>query len=113
MNADNSTAPVHPRHQLNNVLMHPVRFSIMAALAHTETDFGTLRDHLQVSDSVLSKQATALEIALLIKIRKGYRGKRPRTSMRTTPEGDAVWASHLAALRNIAGADALPPNAHA
>ncbi|GAA1345867.1 winged helix-turn-helix domain-containing protein [Arthrobacter roseus] len=109
MSTHNRPAPVHPRHQLNNVLMHPVRFSIMAALAHTETDFRTLRDHLQVSDSVLSKQATALEAALLIKIRKGYIGKRPRTWLRTTPEGDSAWTSHLAALREIAGADALPP----
>ncbi len=94
--------PVHPRHQLHDVLMHPVRFSIMAALAQTETDFQTLRDHLQVSDSVLSKQASALEASSLVKIRKGYMGKRPRTWIRTTPEGESAWSGHLAALSEIA-----------
>ena len=101
-------APGHPRHQLNDTLAHPVRFSLTAALAQAdEIDFATLRDHLQVSDSVLSKQATALESAGYIKVRKGYIGKRPRTWLKLTQEGEEVWRSHLAALQEIA----FPPSA--
>ena len=93
----------HPRHQLDEILGHPVRFSLVAALAQTEEiDFGTLRNHLQVSDSVLSKQATTLESAGYVKVRKGYIGKRPRTWLKLTNEGEQVWRSHLAALREIA-----------
>ena len=93
----------HPRHQLNDILGHPVRFSLTAALAQTEeVDFATLRNHLQVSDSVLSKQATALESAGYVRIRKGYIGKRPRTWLKLTKEGEHVWQDHLAALQEIA-----------
>ncbi len=94
----------HPRHQLVEVLTHPVRFSLTAALHGTESmDFATVRDHLQVSDSVLSRQASQLEDAGIVKIRKGYVGKRPRTWLSLTPEGRRVWEGHLAALRAIAG----------
>ncbi|MET4095392.1 transcriptional regulator [Arthrobacter sp. UYCu712] len=88
----------HPRHQLNDPLGHPVRFSLTAALAQTEEiDFATLSNHLQVSDSVLSKQATARESAGYVKMRKGYIGKRPRTWLKLTKEGEQVWRNHLAA----------------
>ena len=100
------TAPEteHPRHQLNDQLTHPVRFSLAAALAATdEIDFASVRDHLQVSDSVLSRQASQLEELGLVHIKKGYVGKRPRTWLSLTPEGRRVWEGHLAALRAIAG----------
>ncbi|MDQ0736298.1 winged helix-turn-helix domain-containing protein [Arthrobacter agilis] len=96
--------PAHPRHHLDPTLGHPVRFSLMAVLAQTdEIDFATLRDHLQVSDSVLSKQVTALESAGYVRVRKGFIGKRPRTWLKATKEGESVWQHHLAALRQIAG----------
>lgn len=95
--------PVHPRHHLVEPFGHPVRFSLMAALARTEEfDFATLRDHLQVSDSVLSKQVTSLETAGYVRVRKGFIGKRPRTWLKATDEGLTVWRNHLAALREIA-----------
>lgn len=94
----------HPRHQLNDNLTHPVRFSLTATLAATdEIDFASVRDHLQVSDSVLSRQASQLEDLGIVKIRKGYVGKRPRTWLSLTPEGRSQWDAHLTALRAIAG----------
>ncbi|NDR53426.1 transcriptional regulator [Actinomyces sp. 565] len=96
--------PQHPRHQLVDALMHPVRFSLVAALANVEqVDFPTLRDTLQVSDSVLSRQASQLEQLGIVAIRKGYVGKRPRTWMSLTQEGRSRWQTHLAALQAIAG----------
>ncbi|QQM66926.1 transcriptional regulator [Actinomyces weissii] len=93
----------HPRHRLNDALMHPVRFSLAAALASAEEiDFPTLRDTLQVSDSVLSRQASQLESLGLVRIKKGYVGKRPRTWMSLTAEGRTQWQAHLEALRAIA-----------
>jgi DNA-binding MarR family transcriptional regulator len=103
-----STTSEHPRHQLDDALGHPVRFSLAAALAQTEEiDFATLRNHLQITDSVLSKQATALESAGYVNIRKGYIGKRPRTWLKLTQEGHHVWRNHLAALQEIAS---TPPD---
>ncbi|PWH07828.1 ArsR family transcriptional regulator [Brachybacterium endophyticum] len=94
----------HPRFRLENELAHPVRFSIVAALAAVESlVFGELRDELQVSDSVLSKQITELENAGFVKVSKGFVGKRPRTTLSLTKEGVSRWRAHLETLQAIAG----------
>lgn len=68
----------HPRHKLVDEFTNPVRFSLVAGLAGVEQiDFATLRNHLQVSDSVLSRQASQLEGLGIVAVRKGYIGKRP------------------------------------
>ena len=77
----------HPR-PMSETLHQPVRFSIAAALAATESmDFGTLRDQIQVSDSVLSKQVTILEQAEIVSVKKGFVGKRPRTWLSLSENG--------------------------
>jgi DNA-binding MarR family transcriptional regulator len=82
-----------------------VRFSIVAALAGVdEAEFGHVRDTVEISDSVLSKQSVQLEAAGYVKVRKGYVGKRPRTWLSLTSAGRAAYARHLEALRAIAGA---------
>lgn len=92
------------RGRLDEVIHAPVRLSIVAALAATEeAEFGAVRDAVQVSDSALSKHAAALELAGYVRVRKGYVGKRPRTWLKLTPAGRAALASHLTALRAIAG----------
>ena len=94
----------HPRHELSDVLHQPVRFSIAAALANTETmDFKDIRNTVQVSDSVLSKQLAVLEKAGLVEIKKLFVGKFPRTSVKLTAEGQKAWTHHLDTLRRIAG----------
>lgn len=94
----------HARHRLDDVIHHPVRFSIVAALASVdEAQFGAVRDGVEVSDSVLSKQASTLENAGYVKVRKGYVGKRPRTWLSLTRPGRQAYARHLEALREIAG----------
>ncbi|WP_372696842.1 winged helix-turn-helix domain-containing protein [Arthrobacter sp. JSM 101049] len=98
----------HPRLKLSDQLSHPVRFSLVAAIAGTEeSEFAVVRDHLQVSDSVLSRQASQLEAAGIVRIRKGFVGKRPRTWFALTPAGRTAWEQHLGALREIAN-ESLP-----
>ncbi|MFD6757396.1 MULTISPECIES: winged helix-turn-helix domain-containing protein [Micromonospora] len=80
-----------------------MRFSIMAALvAADQAEFGFIRDTVEISDSVLSRQVTVLEAAGLVKVRKGYVGKRPRTWLSLTATGRRAFADHLDALREIA-----------
>ncbi len=105
MSADGATRPAHARHRLDDVIHAPVRFSIVATLAGVdEAEFALVRDEVEVSDSVLSKQVATLEQAGYVKVRKGYVGKRPRTWLSLTRPGRAAYESHLAALREIAGA---------
>lgn len=66
----------HPRTRLDDLIHQPVRLSIMAALAKAEElQFRFLRDALDVSDSVLSRQAWALEEVGYVAIRQGFGGK--------------------------------------
>ena len=99
-----ATDGTHARHRLDDTIHAPVRFSIVAALAEVdEAEFAHVRDTIEVSDSVLSKQATRLEEAGYVKIRKGYVGKRPRTWLSLTSVGRRAYGRHLEALRAIAG----------
>lgn len=94
-------------------LIHaPTRLSIVSLLAATEwADFKFIRDSIGLSDSALSKQLTTLDDAGYVEIRKGFVGKRPRTSARLTSVGRAAFDQHVAALQEIvarAGASVLP-----
>ena len=94
----------HPRTRLDELIHHPVRFSLMAALARAkELEFRFLRDALGVSDSVLSRQASTLEGAGYVRIRKGFVGKRPRTWLSLTERGRKTFEEHVQTLREIAG----------
>jgi DNA-binding transcriptional ArsR family regulator len=94
-------------------LIHaPTRLSIVSLLAASEwADFKFIRDSLRLSDSALSKQLTTLEEAGYVEIRKGFVGKRPRTSARLTRVGRAAFELHVAALQEMvvrSGASILP-----
>jgi len=92
----------HPRLLLDEYLSLPVRLSIAAALARVEdAEFGTVRDAIEVSDPVLSKQVTILEAVGYVDVRKGYVGKRPRTWLSLTVTGRAALQRHLQALHAL------------
>jgi DNA-binding MarR family transcriptional regulator len=94
-------------------LIHaPTRLAIVALLAASEwAEFKFIRDSVGLSDSALSKQLTTLEQAGYVQIRKGFVGKRPRTSVRLSKAGRAAFQGHVAALQEIvasSGASLLP-----
>ncbi|MEU3221035.1 transcriptional regulator [Streptomyces sp. NPDC006971] len=67
-----------------------------------KAEFGFVRDLVEVTDSALSKQVSALEEAGWVAIQKGRAGRRPRTWLSLTSEGRTVYQRHLSALRAIA-----------
>lgn len=99
--------------QPDPVIATTTRLSIVAILAAAkEIEFAAVRDSVELSDSALSKQASALEAAGYVRIRKGYVGKRPRTWLSLTPLGRHAFAAHVAALNAIVargGARIDPP----
>lgn len=101
----------HPRHSLDPRIHAPVRFSLMAALAATgEADFKALRETLEVSESLLSQHMRVLEEAGYVDIRKGFVGKRARTWLSLTPEGQAAFAAHWETLSAIAASPIAAPS---
>lgn len=90
---------------LDGVIHHPTRLTLVAFLsACDEAEFAAVRDGCRVSDSVLSKNASALEVAGYLHVRKGHVGKRPRTWLSLTPAGRQALARHLAALQDLVDA---------
>jgi DNA-binding HxlR family transcriptional regulator len=94
----------HPRRDLDDLLTHAVRFSIVAALAGVQrAEFAAVRDSVEISDPMLSKQVALLEKAGYVHVEKGRVGRRPRTWLSLSDEGTTAYTRHVAALRAIAG----------
>ncbi|MCX4507468.1 transcriptional regulator [Streptomyces anulatus] len=90
---------------MDGVIHHPTRLTLVAFLsACDEAEFAAVRDGCRVSDSVLSKNASALEAAGYLRVRKGHVGKRPRTWLSLTPAGRQALTRHLAALQDLVDA---------
>jgi hypothetical protein len=97
----------HPRHDLDPLLTHAVRFSIVAALSSVaNAEFAAVRDSVEISDSMLSKQVALLEEAGYVLVEKGRVGRRPRTWLSLSNDGAAAFTRHVTALRAIAGLSA-------
>ncbi|MEI2701592.1 MAG: transcriptional regulator [Baekduia sp.] len=86
--------------ELDPVIHAPARLALMTMLnAVTEAEFATLRDHLDVSDSVLSKHVSALAEAGYVKTKKGTHDGRRTTWIALTRAGRKALGRHVAALR--------------
>jgi DNA-binding MarR family transcriptional regulator len=102
MSATHSEPGIHPRHRLDPLIHSQIRMSVVACLAAAETaEFAFVRDTVEVSDSVLSRQISILEEARYVKVRKGYVGKRPRTWLSLTHVGRRAFELYLSALTEI------------
>lgn len=87
---------------LNPTIHQPKRLAAMAVLAHSQdADFKFLRDHLQVSDSDMSKQMSALIEAGYVSVTKRGRGRASRTTFRITKSGRAAYDAHRQALEKL------------
>lgn len=95
---------------LDPVMHAPKRLALMALLAHAQdADFGFVREALAVSDSDLSKQASALAEAGYISIGKSGRGRGATTRYRITEVGRGAYQRHKAAIEALlAGAPFNP-----
>lgn len=98
--------------RFNDLIHAPTRLAIVSLLAASQwAEFRFIRDSAGLSDSALSKQLAVLEQAGCVEIRKGFTGKRPRTSVRLTPAGRTASEQHVAALQEMvarAGATITP-----
>ena len=87
---------------LDPVIHAPKRLAVMAVLANSiTTDFSFLRSYLDVTDSDLSKQMSALERVGYVAITKTGRGRGGITAYRITDDGRTAYRHHLAALKAL------------
>ena len=84
------------------VIHPPPRLQICGLLAAVDSmEFATVRDHVGVSDSVLSKHVKQLEEAGYVAVKKATIASRQRTSLSLTKAGRAAFTAHVAELRRI------------
>jgi len=87
---------------LDQLIHAPVRLTLMTLLASvSEAEFVTLRDRLDVSDSVLSKHLSALVDAGYVSVRKAVHQGRRTTWVSLTRSGRTALRRHVAALRAL------------
>jgi len=84
------------------LLAAPKRLAALGVLANSsDTEFAFLRDHLDLSDSDLSKQMSAMVEADYATVRKTGRGRHRRTWFRITKAGRHALTDHVAALNAL------------
>jgi DNA-binding MarR family transcriptional regulator len=88
--------------ELDPLIHAPARLQMVTTLsAVSEAEFATLRDVLEVSDSVLSKHISALADAGYVRSRKGVQAGRRTTWVALTPSGRKALREHVSALRRL------------
>ena len=89
---------------IDEVIHGRVRLGVMALLmAEEAADFTALKNALDVNEGTLSVHLRKLEEAGYVAIHKGYRGRRPLTTLSLTPEGRAAFKTYLEAIGKLAG----------
>lgn len=87
---------------LDPVIHSPKRLAAMAILANsTSATFRFLKDHLELSDSDLSKQMSALEAAAYVRATKNGRGRGATTTYAMTKTGEKAFSAHREALQRL------------
>lgn len=88
--------------RLDPLIHAPARLRLMTVLATVDqVEFATLRERLEVSDSVLSKHLSALAAAGYLSTRKGTLGGRRTTWVSATAAGRRALGAHVAGLREL------------
>lgn len=86
----------------------PLRLRICAMLAVARSvDFATIKEQLQVADSVVSKHLSRLEDDGYVAMVKVSTGSHPKTWVSLTKTGRAAFEGHIAALKQIADSAGL------
>jgi DNA-binding MarR family transcriptional regulator len=92
----------HPSLDLDDTVHQRVRLGILAVLEEAKrAEFKYLREALNLSDGNLSRHVQVLEEAGLVRVEKGFEGRRPRTWISSTPAGRKALAQELKALRSL------------
>jgi len=102
--SDEATTQAPGWAELDPALTAPKRLAAVALLSRAgDADFAFVREHLQVSDSDLSKQMAALQQAGYVETTKTGRGRGATTTFRLTRAGRAAYRRHREVLQSLLG----------
>jgi DNA-binding MarR family transcriptional regulator len=100
--ADSEAAAAHPTAALSELVHQRHRLGILTITSRSrQADFGYLREALSLTSGNLSTHLTVLEDAGLVRVEKGYEGRRPRTWVSITGQGRAALDAEMDALTRL------------
>ena len=92
----------HPTNGLVETVHQRHRLGILTITAEARrAEFGYLREALDLTPGNLSRHLTVLEDAGMVKVEKGYQGRRPRTWVSITRRGRSALAAELDTLATL------------
>lgn len=98
---------LHPLADLDRTIHSPARLMIMTNLYVVESaEFIALMNLTGLSWGNLSTHLSKLEEAGYVSMEKGFRGKKPYTMVRLTPQGRAAFKAYKEQLQDVL--DELP-----
>jgi len=88
--------------QINKIIHERVRLAVMSVLAaRGKITFTELKELLKVTDGNLSVHTQILEKHGLIKVKKDFAGKKPRTTFIITKKGRDEFKKYVDELESI------------
>ncbi|MDH4222704.1 MAG: transcriptional regulator [candidate division Zixibacteria bacterium] len=102
MSEQSSPPDVRPLADINQVIHAPARLMILAYLYVVESvDYVFLMRITGLTWGNLSTHLTKLEEAGYIEITKGYRGKKPHTTIRLSNQGRVAFQQYKQSLQKV------------
>ncbi|MEO6819883.1 MAG: transcriptional regulator [Ginsengibacter sp.] len=93
---------MNPINSLNKLFESRVRLGIMSALMVNEAiNFNDLKELLDVSDGNLASHIKALEENKILKVEKGFIGRKTNTVYKLTKIGEKLFKAHIDALEQM------------
>ena len=87
---------------LDTAVHGPIRLGVLTALTlDGSLDFTTLKKRLEVSDGAIAPQLRKLEEIGYLRCRKGFVGRRPKSTYRVTAAGRKALTSYLDKMQSL------------
>ena len=87
---------------LNKIFDNRIRLGVMSILmVNDEVSFNDLKQMLEVTDGNLATHLVNLEENGLIKVHKGFIGRKTNTTYSITKAGEKAFNDHIAALEKM------------
>jgi DNA-binding HxlR family transcriptional regulator len=93
---------LNPINNLNKLFDSRVRLGILSALmVNDSVNFNELKELLEITDGNLASHIRALEENNVIKVEKGFIGRKTNTDYKITKTGEKMFKAHIDALEKM------------
>ena len=93
---------LNPINNLNKLFDSRVRLGILSALmVNDSVNFNELKELLEITDGNLASHMKALEENKVIKVEKGFIGRKTNTTYKITKTGEKMFKTHIDALKKM------------